>query len=242
MSIQLRLSELEVGYGSALLPPISASVAAGEQWALIGPNGSGKSTLLRTILGLQRAIAGGVEVVGRIGYVPQRTALNRTMPVRVTDMVRSGADTGWSFLSPVYLRQHRDTVTRAMHDTQTLDLAQQQFQSLSEGQKQRVLVARALAAEPQLLVLDEPSAAMDHAAEERLFELLRTLRRDRDLAVVLVSHHLTVAAHYATHALLVDKDRGLAISGTMEEVAHHRATQDRYGDMLICSLCVDDHG
>lgn len=240
MSTRVHLEALEVGYnGNAILPPITASIAAGEQWAVIGPNGSGKSTLLRTILGLQRAIRGSVTLHGRVGYVPQRTALNRDLPARVIDMVRSGGDIGWSFLSPGHPRKRRTAVEHAMRDTDTLALANHPFQALSEGQKQRVLVARALASDPQILVLDEPSAAMDHAAEEALFQLLRKLRADRDLVVVLVSHHLTVATHYATHAIFVDKDRNVAITATMAEVAHDERAQARYGEMLVCALCND---
>ena len=235
----LQLDDLVVGYhGRPLLPPISLEVGPGEQWALIGPNGSGKTTLLRTLLGLLPAISGDVTLgsEANIGYVPQRASLSGETPGRVIDLVRGGIDQGWSFLDPLFVRRHAAEVTRAMQDGQVEDLAHQQYRTLSEGQKQRVLVARALAANPQLLVLDEPTAAMDLSAERGVFELLARLREDRGLAVLVVSHHLTVAARHATHAILVDKDRRFAASGPMEEIAAAEETTERYGRLLLDAL------
>lgn len=239
MTEVLSLEQLVVGYdGRPLLPALSLDIAEGEQWALIGPNGSGKTTLLRTILGLLSAVGGGI-VLGRgtnIGYVPQRASLSGNTPGRVIDLVRGGVERHWSFLRPGFVRQQADAVACAMRDADVEPLATQQYATLSEGQKQRVLVARALASNPELLVLDEPTAAMDVSAEAGVFALLDRLRDERNLAVLMVSHHLTVTARHATHAIVVDKDRNYAAAGTISEIARADETRARYGELLVDAL------
>ena len=239
MSAVVQLTDLVVGYHKRpLLPPLSLQIGPGEQWALIGPNGAGKSTLLRTILGLLPAVGGKVDLDAHanLGYVPQRTSISPHTPARVIDLVRSGIDRGWSFLRPTHIRRSISDIERAMRDADISSLAKQQYPTLSEGQKQRVLVARALASNPELLVLDEPTAAMDIAAEEGVFELLERLREQRQIAVLVVSHHLTVAARHATHAIIVDKDRSYAAAGSMADIAAAEETRARYGRLLIDAI------
>lgn len=231
----VRVQDLEVGYrGRAILPPVTLEVRPREQWALIGQNGAGKSTFLKTLLGLQPAVAGSAAWLGgaNAGYVPQRASIDAGVPARVVDIVRGGADQDWSFLHPLAVRRRSNDIERALADSGTTDLARQRYAELSEGQKQRVLVARALASDPELLVLDEPTAAMDLAAERSVFELLAELREKRGLAVLIVSHQLSVAARFATHALVVDKDSRLVRFGTFDDVARDPEVTARYGVML----------
>jgi zinc transport system ATP-binding protein len=231
----LRLRALEVGYGGrALLPPISFEVRPGELWALVGPNGGGKSTLLGTVVGLLPPVGGGVDRPSGavVGYVPQRTSVDMAVPARVIDLVRGGHDRGLSFLSPLHPLRGRAAVARAMAETRTEALAHQRFAALSEGQKQRVLLARALVGDPRLLVLDEPTSAMDLGAERAVFELLERLRRERDLAVIVVGHHLPVLLGRATHVALVDQDEGLAVTGPVHEVTRSPAFLARFGALL----------
>ncbi len=235
MTELLRTESLEVGYARrALLPEVTFAVAAGELWALIGQNGSGKTTLLRTLLGLLPRVGGRIiwGSEAQVGYVPQRSTVDQDIPSRVVDLVGLGVDRGRSFLDPFYLRKHRDDVEQAMRDTNVLELANHRFSALSEGQKQRVLMARALASNPRLLVLDEPTSAMDVVAEESILSLLNTLRDKRDLGVLLVSHHLPIVAAHATHAMLVDKDNALVEHGTMAEIAASPECRARYGNLL----------
>ncbi len=235
----LQLDELCVGYGGrALLPALSLRIDRGDQWALLGPNGAGKTTLLKCLLGLLPPISGTARLEPglTVGYVPQQASLNPGVPRRVVDLVRGGVDRDWSFLSPWFARRQRAVVDRAMRDANVATLADQQMATLSEGQKQRALVARALAVNPDLLILDEPTAAMDVEAERDLFELLTRLRQERDLAVMIVSHQLTVAARFATHGILVDKERQHALAGEMRDVACAPATVALYGPMLVDAM------
>jgi zinc transport system ATP-binding protein len=230
----LRCRDLRVGYhGRAILPPISLEVRPGELWAVIGRNGGGKTTLLRTLLGLLPRVGGDVERLagGGIGYVPQRSLLDASVPSRVIDAVRGGVERGWSFLRPTLTGEQRDAVKRALADTHVADLARVQLGELSEGQKQRVLMARALVNDPRVLVLDEPTSAMDAVAEGAVFELLDALRRERRLAVMVVAHQLHLLSGRATHVLFVDKDEGAALSGSFEAVARSRPFVRRYGEL-----------
>ena len=225
---------LQVGYDRrALLPAFDLQVNAGEIWAIIGRNGGGKSTVVKTLLGLLPAISGRVErdPQVRMAYVPQRESRDDGMPGRVIDFVRAGLDRRWSFMRP---RRGADAaaVQRSMAQTDTLDLAKQTFETLSAGQKQRVLVARALASEPQIMLLDEPSSAMDPIHEEALFALLHTLSHARNMAIVVVSHQLSFIPRFATHMMLVDKDDALVEIGDRAAVLTCDACRRKYGNLL----------
>ncbi len=203
-STLLGARQLEVGYrGRPILPAATFDVAAGSMCALVGRNGSGKTTLLRTLLGLLPPVGGEVvRAAGGIGYVAQRAELLDSVPARVIDLVGGGWDRGWSFVRPA--RGRRASVDAALHAAGCSELKSAQYTQLSEGQKQRVLLARALASTPDVLVLDEPSSAMDSEAEAALFDVLDGLRADRGVAVLVVSHQLERLLRRADAAIFVD--------------------------------------
>ena len=229
----LQIQDLAVGYQKrAILPRMTFEVAPGELWAVIGPNGAGKSTFLRTMLGLQQPVAGTVAFgEGAIGYVPQRNEIDPAVPQRVIDLVRMGVERGWRVLDPLAARRN-PAVRAAMEATDVMPLARTQWRRLSEGQKQRALLAQALAGEPSLLVLDEPTSAMDLHAEAGIFAVLEKLRTEKHLGIVVISHHLALLAKYATHVLLLDKDEQLALLGDRDTVLRHPAFMERYGQVL----------
>lgn len=230
----LKVEDLLVGFSrTALLPPISFEVWPGQTWAIAGPNGAGKSTLLRTLLGLLPPIGGSFRAPRRIGYVPQRSRLEGRSPGRVVDIVTSGLDEGLSFLRPGHTRRRHDTVEQALELTRCTDLRKERFSELSEGQKQRVLIARAIVRSPELLVLDEPTSAMDIAAEHRVLHLLDDIRRDAGIAVLLVSHHLAVVAEFATHLVVLDRDLRSVVTGPLGEAGGAPEVQRRYGRLFI---------
>jgi zinc transport system ATP-binding protein len=223
-------SGVVIGHGRMpLLPPLHLHVHAREVWGVIGPNGAGKTTLVRTLLGLHRELEGRVERSPSVGYVPQRSDLDPNVPGRVKDLVRTGCERRWSVLVPFWERRQAGAVQRALDDCDLGELSERQFRELSEGQKQRALVARALAADPTLLVLDEPTSAMDLHAERDLFALLRRLADKRGLGVVVVSHQLHQVLQAASHLLFVDRDQQALVAGPQAEVVGYAAFVQRYG-------------
>ena len=237
--VVMRAHRLATGYGrQAHLPPLDLEVRAGEIWALFGPNGGGKSTLLRTLLGLQPAISGTVDRGGiRTSAVPQRQRIDPLAPSRAIDVVRAGAERGWSFLSPFTSREIRASVEQAIDDAEIRTLLHQPFAELSEGQKQRVLIARALASNPKLLALDEPTSAMDPFHEEAVFRLLEKIARTRELAIVVASHHMHILTECAQKAIYVDRERRVVAQGSFAEVAAHPSVLERYGDLMAVRPC-----
>src|SRR5687768_7587434 len=160
--------ELVIGYRrKALVPPINLTIARGALWVVLGRNGAGKTTWFRTLLGVMPPVSGRIERAPglRIAYVPQRLGLDAILPVAARDIVAWGRLSGWSFLRPLAGPTDREACTAALAKAGAADLAGHSFRDLSEGQKQKVLFARMLATDADLVVLDEPTAAMDAVAE-----------------------------------------------------------------------------
>lgn len=200
----LEAEGVSFGYGEHLvIEDVSLAVAPGEFVALVGPNGSGKSTLLRLLLGLNAPSAGRVCLFGqspeqlddrwRIGYVPQRAAAPADLPATVEEVVAAGrlARSGWHRrLKPV----DRAEIEHAMESVSLLDLRDRPVRELSGGQQQRAFIAKALAGQPELLVLDEPVAGVDAESQDRFRDSLTHLVAEHDAAVLLVSHELGAVA------------------------------------------------
>ncbi|MFT3769281.1 MAG: ATP-binding cassette domain-containing protein [Minicystis sp.] len=234
----LRARALRVGFGrAAILPPIDLALCRGELWGLVGRNGAGKTTLLRTLLGLHAQVSGGVERAAAvaIGYVPQRHVVDPLIPSRARDLIAEGAERGWSFLRPFRAEGARARVAQAIEATRTEPLLTRRYRDLSEGEKQRVLLARAVAGAPDLLVLDEPTSAMDLVAERQVAELLDELRERFAMGIVLVSHHLGLVARIADRLAFVDADEQVATAGPVAQVLAHPAFARRYGVVMSAS-------
>ncbi len=214
------------GAPSPALADVAFHVGGGELVAVAGPNGSGKSSLLRGLLGLVSGATGTVHLDGRsigawsrrrlaeqVAALPQREDATFPMPVR--EAVLLGR---WARLGPVAAagRADRTAVDAALARCHITELADRSIDTLSGGEWQRVRLARALAAEPRLLLLDEPSAALDIAHEMSLFELLRHLVGE-GLGVMVITHHLNLAARAADRMVLLDRGR-VAAAGTPTEV------------------------
>ena len=181
--------------GQAILTDVSLSVQPGEIVTILGPNGSGKSTLLRSLLGIVPAASGRVTRRAGlvIGYVPQRLAIDRTLPMTVR-----------RFLSLPRRVADRDAVA-ALERVGVPDVAGRQMADLSGGQFQRVLLARALLARPQLLILDEPTQGLDQPGEAAFYRLIEDVRRETGVAVLMVSHDL--------HVVMAASDRVICLNG-----------------------------
>lgn len=214
----LALQHVRVRYPGAdrdALSDVSLDLSAGELHAVLGPNGSGKTTLIRVALGALRPTGGAALVDGQPAQRWDRRALARivavvtqreemTFPQRVRDSVMLGR---YPHLPPLAAPRAADR--QAVHDalvaTDALDLADRWLETLSGGEQQRVRLARALAQEPKLLVLDEPTASLDVKHEMELFERVRALVDARGLAALVITHHVNLAARFADRVLLLSR-------------------------------------
>lgn len=203
-------------YGDKLaIEDISLTIYRGEYLGIVGPNGSGKTTLLLTLLGLLQPSHGSVRLFGeeisqfrdwhRIGYVPQKaTNIDARFPATVREIVEMGRY-GRRGLFRRLGEADRRQVQSALDRVHMADLQDRLIGSLSGGQQQRVFIARALAGEPDVLFLDEPTTGIDEKAEESFYALLRTLNHDLHMTIVIVSHDLGRIAREADHIACINR-------------------------------------
>jgi ABC-type Mn2+/Zn2+ transport system ATPase subunit len=220
-----------IGHGGVpLLSRVTLAVQPRDFLAIVGPNGGGKTTLLRTLLGVLPPVAGRLtQRPGvRVGYVPQRDHVDAVWPLTVADVTLMGRYR----LVPPGRRPgpaDRAAVAAALAQVGLADLAGRSFRTLSGGQRQRTLIARALAADPELLALDEPTSDMDPSAELDAMDVLRGLHRGGKLAVVMISHRLEAVANYAERLAFVDKDKHLFLVGPLAGMLSPEALGELYG-------------
>ena len=212
----LALHGAAVGYGDTpVVQDVDLVVRRGEVVALVGPNGSGKTTLVRGLLGLARVLEGRVELLGvpaerfrqrwRIGYVPQRHTVGGAVPSTVEEVVASGRLARRPLLSRATAAD-RQAVREAIETVGLGDRRRAPVATLSGGQQRRTLIARALAAEPEVLVMDEPTAGVDAASQENL---VRTLARlvEQGLTLVVVTHEIEPLLGLLTRVVLLQDGR-----------------------------------
>ena len=240
-AVALRARALSVQLGSrVVLSPLSLSVDAGEVFAILGPNGAGKSTLLRALAALL-PVSGEVQVDGQhlamlpaerraqlVTYVPQESELTAALPVR--DVVALGRYAHGAFTRGA---EHADAVARALRETDVEALAERPFNTLSSGEKKRVLLARALCTGARVLLLDEPTAALDIAHALELFALLtRNARAGR--AVLVVLHQIEHALEFADRALLLHGGVQVGL-GAVEHVLTPANVRKTFGVEMVAS-------
>ncbi len=239
--------------GTALLDDISWEVGAGERWALLGPNGSGKTTLLTVVGSALWPTSGTVEILGaRLGRVDMRTLRRRIAVVSASvsrtlrpelpalDVVLTGRFAALETWWDEYTDADRDRATALLAEAGfgAPGFAERPFGLLSEGERQQVLLARALMSSPELLLMDEPAAGLDLGARERLLGRLATLAADPSVPpLVLVTHHLEEIPPGVTHAALMRGAR-LVATGPVEGVLTSRTVSDAFG----VSVTVERHG
>ena len=217
----LEVSHLSVHFGeSSVLRDLSFSVSQGASLAVIGPNGSGKTVLFKALIG-SIPYEGGVHWAEgtRIGYVPQKLDLERDIPITGLDFLRARASLAGQ---------------RAANISRALDLVglssevnAKPIGTMSGGQFQRLLVAFALVGEPNVLLLDEPTAGVDEPGQERLNELVRRLQQDEGLTVLFISHELSVVYRYATSVLCLGRRQ--AYIGAPKTILTPELLQEVYG-------------
>jgi ABC-type Mn2+/Zn2+ transport system ATPase subunit len=220
-----------VGYGGrAILKDVRLAVAPGDFLAVVGPNGGGKTTVLLSLLGALPLVAGRLVRSRhvRVGYVPQRDHVDAVWPFTAGEVALMGRVPAIGpFRRPG--RVDREKVLEALGRVGIEHLAGVAYGEMSGGQRQRTLIARALAADPELLALDEPTNGMDPAAELATMDLLRELHGGGKLAIVMVSHRLENVANYARTLAFVDKDKALFRMGSLDEMLRPEALGALYG-------------
>jgi zinc transport system ATP-binding protein len=226
LPLAIETHDLWAGYdGDVILEGISLQVRPLDFVGLIGPNGGGKTTLLRVLLGLLPPMRGTVRIQGRspveartrIGYVPQTAEFDRRFPIRVWDVVEMGR-LGVRGLLKRFTRRDDQIVETALERVGLRDLARKPVGELSGGQLQRALIARALATEPDILLLDEPTSNVDPGIEGGIYELLREL--NREATILLVTHDIGIISSFVKTV------------GCLNRHLHTHGTSDITPDML----------
>lgn len=212
MSAAIDIEDLTVRYGDVLaLDDVSLKVEAGSICAIIGMNGAGKSTLFKSVLGQVRTSTGNVRLLGldpasarraaRVAYVPQQEQIDQDFPVSVRDVVMMGRY-GMQGLGRRVRPQDRDAVRAAIAEVQLTDLASRQIGSISGGQRKRAFLARAIAQDADILLLDEPFSGVDKPSEQLIVKLLRELAASGK-TVLVATHDLYTLPELADEAVLL---------------------------------------
>lgn len=207
---------------------VDLSVRRGDIITIIGPNGAGKTTLIKAILGIQRISSGQISRSSRlvIGYVPQHLSLEATLPLSVRRFM-------------LLCGQSASACEAALERTGVRHLLDASVHHLSGGEKQRLLLARALARKPDLLVLDEPAQGVDINGQAALYELIRQLRDELNCGVIMISHdlHLVMAATDKVICL----NQHVCCSGYPADISHDPAFIETFGHQVAESLAVYHH-
>ncbi|MBW1703822.1 MAG: metal ABC transporter ATP-binding protein [Deltaproteobacteria bacterium] len=216
--------------GQPVLKEVNLTIHSGCFLAVIGPNGGGKTTLLKLMLGLLEPDRGTVSVLGsapkevtpRIGYVPQDIGVNGNFPISVLNVALMGRMRGgggwWRFS-----KEDRMVAQKALERMEMWGYSNHRMEELSGGQRQRVFIARALVAEPEILLLDEPTASVDTKGQSDLYEFLKEL--NETVTIVVVSHDLSIVSSYVKSVACVNQNLifhdAAEITGEMLEMAYH---------------------
>lgn len=232
-------------HSSTVLSEVSFKVKAGEYIGVVGPNGSGKSTLIRALLGLNDIDRGSIEIMGeplaqfsawqKIGYLPQATVVaNKSFPASVGEVVATGLLGCKSF--PRRLKKpDRERVRSILEALGIGNLYQEQIGKLSGGQSQRVFLARAMVSDPEILILDEPTAALDPVTRANFYEIIAALNKDQHKTVLLITHDSATIGRYAAKLLYLD--RRLIFFGNFKEFCRSREMSHYFGDFAQHLIC-----
>ncbi len=207
----LLCEDASLGYDNqVVVEGLSFSLFPGDYLSIVGENGSGKSTLMKTMLGLLRPLGGSIRIncregSGCIGYLPQQTEAQRDFPATVREVVLSGFLSRSGF-RPFYTKAERERAEHIMERLHIAELRNRCYRELSGGQQQRVLLARALLAAHEILMLDEPVTGLDPAAAQELYETLQVLNKEDGMTIIVVSHDINNTIVHSSKILHIAKD------------------------------------
>lgn len=249
----LSVEEASFAYeGKVAVEGLSFSLESGDYLCVVGENGSGKSTLVNGLLGLKQSQQGAITYDStlhsqNIGYLPQQNLAHGNFPASVQEVVLSGR-LGHKGVVPFYNKHDRKLAHEALELVGAANLTKEWFGGLSGGQRQRVLLARALSTAPdglKLLILDEPMNGLDPHARTSLYELIQKLNVERGITVIMVTHDVSTAVHYANRILLLAARQ--LFYGTPEEFEASEVGADLIrdacgGHCAVCGLSHFDEG
>ena len=211
-----------------LVKGVSLEVKQGEIVTLIGPNGSGKSTTAKIALGIYKDIEGKVKrFTNKIGYVPQKISIDWTLPIRVIDFMSLTEE------------PTEEQINIALNLTSVEHLRKKNLSDLSGGEFQRVLIARAIAKQPNFLVLDEPVQGVDFKGEIALYELIKKISEELNCGILLISHDLHVVMSATDFVVCLNGH--VCCSGTPEAVSKNNEYQELFGDRASSILSLYEH-
>ena len=211
-----------------LVKGVSLEVKQGEIVTLIGPNGSGKSTTAKIALGIYKEIEGKVnKFTNKIGYVPQKISIDWTLPIRVIDFMSLTEE------------PTDEQINIALNLTGVEHLRNKSLGNLSGGEFQRVLIARAIAKQPEVLVLDEPVQGVDFKGEIALYELIKKISEELNCGILLISHDLHVVMSATDFVVCLNGH--VCCSGTPQAVAKNNEYQELFGDRASSILSIYEH-
>ena len=211
-----------------LVEGVSFEVRQGEIVTLIGPNGSGKSTTVKIALGIHKNIMGDVKkFTNKIGYVPQKISIDWTLPIRVIDFMFLTKDL------------NNEQISDALNLTGVEHLKQKSLSNLSGGEFQRVLIARAIAKKPELLVLDEPVQGVDFKGEVAIYKLIKKISEDLSCGILLISHDLHMVMSATDYVICLNGH--VCCSGKPHIVAQDEKYKELFGDRASKVLTLYEH-
>ena len=211
-----------------LVEGVDLEIHRGKIVTLIGPNGSGKSTTAKIILGLYKNIEGSVErFTKKIAYVPQKVTIDWTLPIRVIDFM------------VLTQNLNSDAISNALNLAGVEHLKSRNLRDLSGGEFQRVLLARAIAKKPELLVLDEPVQGVDYSGEVALYGLIKNISESLNCGILLISHDLHVVMSATNHVVCLNGH--VCCSGSPVDVAQNKNYKELFGDQSSQLLSIYEH-
>lgn len=242
----ISVKNLSFSYGATeVISDISFDVDKGSFLALVGPNGAGKSTLIKVILGLEKKYSGQIEVLGsnlnkfsewkKIGYLPQRVnVFNPLFPATVREVVALGLLAGKHYPKK-FNKTDKERVDSILSFLDISDLRDRPIAELSGGEQQRVFLARALVSNPELLIMDEPSTALDPETRGNFFKLIKKLNQEKNTTVIMITHDTAQVGEHADKLMYLDKS--IIFYGQFSDFCHSDQMEKYFGHAAQHLIC-----
>ncbi len=236
----IKLENVSIGYGkTTIVENINLSICENDFMGIVGPNGAGKTTLLKTLLGNLKPLHGSISAgPHRFGYVPQRDTVQPLLPYTVRDVVLMGRYSLMGVFSRPSKKDYK-IVDASLEKVGISHLKDSRYNDLSGGQRQRTLIARALAVEPDILILDEPTNGMDTPSHHSLLNLITSLHEETKLTILLVSHLLSDVANGVKKLVLIEKN--FFQWGPIEEVLSEENLKKTYSSDFHVNLINEEY-